>query len=144
MKNNELSLLFSISKANSIMSRHLSVHGLDFSDFVILYHLDQAEEKKLRRIDLAQKLGLTASGITRMLLPLEKLHIISRDQDDQDARARYAVLTKAGQELFSEAMSMLQVRLEYFLPNKTEKSLKEFLEFLEEFSGKMLEKENRK
>jgi DNA-binding MarR family transcriptional regulator len=131
MKNNNLSLLFSINRANSVISRRLSVQGLDFSDFIILYCLNGAEGKKLRRIDLAQKLGLTASGITRMLLPLEKLHIISRDQSEDDARARYATLTKGGETLFQDALANLEEKLEEVMPDEEKKLLEKFSAFLE-------------
>ena len=100
---NTLTFLFSLVKTNAILSRRLSVHGLDFSDFMIISYLNESREQKLRRIDLAEKLGLTASGITRMLLPLEKLGIIERSLDDADARARYASITPAGKNLPEDA-----------------------------------------
>jgi len=71
----------------------LSIHGLSFNDFLILYYLEKAPESKLRRIDLAERLGVTASGVTRSLLPLEKLGQVARQQDPRDARVGYAVLT---------------------------------------------------
>jgi len=100
---NTLTFLFSLVKTNAILSRRLSVHGLDFSDFMIISYLNESREQKLRWIDLAEKLGLTASGITRMLLPLEKLGIIERSLDDADARARYASITPAGKNLPEDA-----------------------------------------
>jgi DNA-binding MarR family transcriptional regulator len=138
MKNNNLALLFSMTKANSVITRRLSVHGLDFSDFIILYYLNEAEGKKLRRIDLAQKLGLTASGITRMLLPLEKIHVITRDQSDEDARARYATMTKAGEQLFNEALATMNTKLEDAIPADAEKLLPEFSAFLDKLTGNLL------
>lgn len=141
MKNNNLALLFSLSKANSVITRRLAVHGLDFSDFIILYYLNEAEEKKLRRIDLAQKLGLTASGITRMLIPLEKIHVITRDQSDDDARARYATLTKAGEQLFNEASATMNTKLEDAMPAAAEKLLPEFTAFLDKLTDNLLPSE---
>ena len=138
MKNNNLTLLFSLAKANSVITRRLSARGLDFSDFIILYHLNQAEGKKLRRIDLAEKLGLTASGITRMLLPLEKIHIITRDQSDEDARARYATLTKAGEQLFGEALAHLEEKLEDVMPADAEKLTEKFSAFLDKLTENLL------
>lgn len=139
MKNNNLALLFSLSKANSVITRRLSMHGLDFSDFIILYYLNEAEGKKLRRIDLAEKLGLTASGITRMLIPLEKIHIITRDQSDEDARARYATLTKAGEQLFSDASVTMNNRLEDAIPEAAEKLLPKFSAFLDKLTENLLQ-----
>lgn len=90
----------------AIMSRKfdgLSVHGIGFSDFMILYLLQQAPGERLRRTDLAEKIGLTASGITRMLLPMEKIGLVSRESSERDARVSYAVLTPAGRRVYEEA-----------------------------------------
>jgi DNA-binding MarR family transcriptional regulator len=127
MKQN-LNFFLALTKANAILSRRLSGHGLDLSDFIILYYLNQG---KLRRIDLANHLGLTASGITRMLLPLEKLGIIQRDLDDNDARARYASLTRAGQTLFKDALTTINNKIEDIVPEHQTKKMLELTELLE-------------
>lgn len=54
-------------RANASMRRSLSAgldheHGLAISDFEALLQLSQAEESALRRIDLAEGLGLTAGA----------------------------------------------------------------------------------
>jgi DNA-binding MarR family transcriptional regulator len=133
--NTEISFLFSLAKTNAILSRRLIGHGLDFSDFMILYFLNEAPDNKLRRIDLADKLGLTASGITRMLIPLEKLGFIKRDLNDDDARARYASLTKIGKNLLKDATATMEMRLEDFMPADKKNKLKEFTELLEKINS---------
>tara|TARA_R110000824_G_scaffold155226_1_gene327513 strand:+ start:61681 stop:62136 length:456 start_codon:yes stop_codon:yes gene_type:complete len=80
-----------------------SVHGLSFGDFTILYHLKHAHEARLRRTDLAELMGLTASAVTRSLLPLEKIGLIERQSDPRDARVGYARLSSAGNKLFAHA-----------------------------------------
>lgn len=138
---NNISLLFALSRTNTVMNRHLSGHGLSFSDFIILYHLSQAPEHKLRRIDLAHKLGLTPSGATRMLLPLEKLGIVTRDQSQDDARARFATITKAGKELFKDAQTTLEMRLGDIIPANYKNEIKSFTVFLETITENMLQPE---
>lgn len=135
---NTTSFLFSLAKTNTVLSRRLSGHGLDFSDFMILYHLNDAPDKKLRRIDLANKLGLTASGITRMLLPLEKLGIITRDLNDDDARARYATLTKAGVELLNDANASLEMKTEDILLEGCDNKIEEFTDFLNDITDNLM------
>lgn len=81
-----------------------NLHGLSFSDFMVLYHLQRAPGTRLRRVDLAERLGLTASGVTRTLLPLEKLGLIDRQPDPRDARVGYASITEAGQRLLANAL----------------------------------------
>jgi DNA-binding MarR family transcriptional regulator len=98
-----------LTRAYAMLTRLLdnalsSLHGPSFGDFITLYHLDRAPGTKLRRIDLAGRLGLTASGVTRTLLPLEKLHLVLRQPDPRDARLGYAVLTESGQQLLNYAL----------------------------------------
>lgn len=80
-----------------------NLHGLSFSDYQLLYQLQRAPGARLRRIDLAERLALTASGVTRSLMPLEKIGLVGRQADARDARVGYAVLTDAGQELLQHA-----------------------------------------
>ncbi len=99
-----------LSRAQSVITRKLdhslsSLHGLSFADFLILYHLGRAPGSRLKRIDLAERLGLTASGVTRSLLPLEKLGLVSRQADPRDARVGFATLTEAGRELLGYALT---------------------------------------
>jgi DNA-binding MarR family transcriptional regulator len=78
-------------------------HGLSLSDFAALHHLAQAPGGRLRRGDLARRLALTPSGITRLLAPLERRGIVTREQDGHDARATFAVLTRSGKALVKDA-----------------------------------------
>jgi len=72
-------------------------------DFTVLNELASDPEGRLRRVDLAEKLGLTQSAVTRILLPLEKIGLVSRHPDPNDARVGYAALTKTGRVLLGEA-----------------------------------------
>lgn len=98
-----------LARAHAVLMRRLdsalsNLHGLSFGDFMVLYHLQRAPGTRLRRIDLAERLGLTASGVTRTLLPLEKLGLVARQPDPRDARVGYASITEAGQRLLADAM----------------------------------------
>ena len=52
----------------------------------------------MRRVDLAQSVLLTASGITRLLDGLERAGWVCRDSCSNDARVSYAVLTEDATE----------------------------------------------
>ena len=78
-------------------------HGLTINDYEALLLLSRAEENSLRRIDLASKLVLTASGVTRMLDGLEREGLVAKRTCDADARVSYAVLTDAGREKLEQA-----------------------------------------
>jgi DNA-binding MarR family transcriptional regulator len=71
-------------------------HGLTVVEYETLLLLSRAEERALRRVDLARELGLTASGVTRLLDGLEQDGLVARGTCSSDARVTYAVLTDAG------------------------------------------------
>jgi MarR family transcriptional regulator, 2-MHQ and catechol-resistance regulon repressor len=71
-------------------------HGLTINQYEALLHLARAEDRRMRRVDLAERLILTASGVTRMLDGLERAGYVDRDTCATDRRVTYAVLTEAG------------------------------------------------
>lgn len=109
-----LEFCLGLTRACATMTRRLDnvlsgLHGLSFADFMILYYLERAPGAKLRRIDLAERLGMTASGVTRSLIPLEKLGLVFRQSDPRDARVGFATLTDAGRQLLTYAVASVQV-----------------------------------
>ncbi len=70
----KLNLFLNLTRVQAELNRRLdaSLNGLSLSEFIILYHLSQIKDQKLRRIDLAEKISMSSSGVTRMLLPMEK------------------------------------------------------------------------
>jgi len=81
----------------------LNAHGLTLSDYEVLLRLSSAEHKMMRRVDLAQSVLLTASGITRLLDGLEQAGYVEKAACESDARVSYAKLTSAGGRKLSEA-----------------------------------------
>ncbi|MEU2357124.1 MarR family transcriptional regulator [Streptomyces misionensis] len=77
------------------------LHGVSLADFTLLLRLSQAPGGRMRRVDLAEALGLTASGVTRALAPLERIGLVTREPDARDARVAYASLTGTGREQLS-------------------------------------------
>ena len=95
-------------RAHAALTRELSsrleaVHELTLSDFDVLVQLYYAEGRRMRRIDLARSVLLTASGITRLLDGLESSGLVGKERCDADARVTYAVLTDAGVRKIEEA-----------------------------------------
>jgi DNA-binding MarR family transcriptional regulator len=78
-------------------------HGLSINQYEALLHLARAEERRMRRVDLAERLILTASGVTRLLDGLEQAGYVDRDSCASDRRVTYAVLTDAGLAKLKEA-----------------------------------------
>jgi DNA-binding MarR family transcriptional regulator len=95
-------------RAHSALTRQLSAdlvadHGLTLNDYEALLHLARAPERKMRRVDLAESVLLTASGITRLLEGLERSGLVERVLCDSDRRVAYAQLTGAGLEKLRQA-----------------------------------------
>lgn len=123
-----LFFFITLSQAFAAISRRFDHMGsmVGFNDFVILYHLHVAEDNKLRRIDLADKTGLTASGITRLLPALEKLKLIERQSDPRDARVSYVALTLGGQRVLTETMERAEHVAATVAPSLGEKEFTKF------------------
>lgn len=98
-----------------------SVHGLGLSDFAILRSLAEAPGLRLRRVDLALRLGVTPSGVTRRLGPLERRRIVTREESGHDARATYAALTPSGLQLFKDANETMKAFAEALLGTLSER-----------------------
>ena len=77
--------------------------GLTINDYEALLRLSHAEDGRMRRIDLANELVLTASGVTRLLEGLEREGYVRKAHCSTDARVTYAELTAHGRERFQQA-----------------------------------------
>jgi DNA-binding MarR family transcriptional regulator len=97
-------LLQGHAAATRVLSADLvSEHGLTINDYEALLRLSRADGHYLKRVDLAESLLLTPSGVTRLLDGLERAGYVEKGSCDTDARITYAVLTEAGHEKLAEA-----------------------------------------
>jgi DNA-binding MarR family transcriptional regulator len=104
----QLAPWISFLRSHAAITRELSAqlqreHGLTLNDYEVLLHLSQAEDGRLRRVDLAERVLLTASGITRLLEGLERAGLVCKETCPSDARVSYAKLTDAGRAKLREA-----------------------------------------
>ena len=98
----------SFLRAHAAITRQLNAdllndHGLTLSDYEVLLRLANAERGMMRRVDLAESVLLTASGITRLLDGLERAGFVEKAACESDARVSYAKLTEAGHRKLAEA-----------------------------------------
>jgi DNA-binding MarR family transcriptional regulator len=98
----------SFLRAHAAITRELSAqlqreHDLTLNDYEVLLHLSHAEGGMMRRVDLAQRVVLTASGITRLLEGLERAGYVRKESCSSDARVSYAALTDRGREKLRSA-----------------------------------------
>jgi len=136
MNKNDLqfNFLLNIAKFQTELARRLdsSLNGISFNELIILYHLSKSKDARMRRIDLADKIGLTASGITRLLLPMEKIGLIKREADKNDARVSYVSLASGGKSKLSEGLERLEIFNEDLIPANKLKKIEELSQLITE------------
>jgi DNA-binding MarR family transcriptional regulator len=104
----EIEAFVRLVRASVAVMRELSAqlsadHCLNLNEYEALLQLARAPESRMRRIDLANSLLLTAGGVTRLLDGLERDGFVAREESLTDRRVTYAVLTKAGRDKLREA-----------------------------------------
>ena len=127
--------------AHAVLIRELSAslvasHGLTINDYGTLLLLSRAGEEGMRRIDLANQLQLSPSGITRLLDRLEDQGLVGKGECKSDARVSYAILTEPGLEKLRDAapghVEDIDRRLAAVLSEEEMKTLSELLGRLSE------------
>ena len=107
-------------------------HGLTINDYEVLLRLSRAEGRRMRRVDLAGEVLLTASGITRLLDGLERAGFVERASCDSDRRVVYAVLTDAGRDKLRSASTSHVAQIEeLFAARLVESEQADFASLLE-------------
>jgi DNA-binding MarR family transcriptional regulator len=81
----------------------LASHQLSVREFDVLITLFNAPDRRLRMTELAQRVMLSPSGLTRLVERLERAHLVERQNDSTDARSFRAVLTDQGLQRLDEA-----------------------------------------
>ena len=71
-------------------------HGLSLGEYEVLVHLSEEPDHSLRMTDLAGRLRLSPSGITRRIDGLVRAGLVERRQCPSDRRGSNAVLTPEG------------------------------------------------
>ena len=92
-----------LMRAHAALTRELSArlltdHGLSITDYQCLLTLAHSEDGAMRRVDLAEQLLLTPSGVTRLLDGLERDGWVTKGSCSTDLRVTYAVLTDEGRD----------------------------------------------
>jgi len=129
---NTLRLLQSADEVKARLSGEFSsVHGLSVSEFFLLMQLQRATLHRLARVELAKRMHVSASTVTRMAAPMEKLGLVSREADKRDARLAFVVLTKAGLRKVGEARATFAKQAAYVFQDRwSEEELIHFSDLL--------------
>jgi len=77
--------------------------SLGLGEYEVLLLLTRAEDRQLRMSELADRLVLSRSGVTRLVDRLEADGLVKRASCDTDRRGSWATLTNAGYERLRRA-----------------------------------------
>lgn len=77
--------------------------SMALADYDVLLQLAVADEDRLRMSELADRILLTRSGITRLVDRLEAAGLVERVTCETDRRGQWAQLTEAGRGRLREA-----------------------------------------
>lgn len=134
-----LKFFLNLTMTQSVIAKRfdarLSVHSISLNDFMILFHLSVPPEQKLRRIDLAEKVGLSASAITRKLAPLEKIGMVKREANARDARVSFVKLAKGGRRTLEDALGSAEMAASELYPPNKEGDLEDITQVLIRLGG---------
>lgn len=87
--------------------------GMDVYD--VLLALKRSPDRKLRLSDLADRVVLSRSGLTRLVDRIESSGWLRREPVPEDRRGSYAVLTPAGDEAMRKCWTVYEgLILEHF------------------------------
>ena len=111
--NRPLRTVLDLALARTLLLRDVDAslghhHGVSLSDLALLLELHAAPDEKLRRVELANRLGVTPSGVARQLGPLERIGLVGRESNPRDARLALVTLTEAGRRIADEAQRTAQ------------------------------------
>jgi DNA-binding MarR family transcriptional regulator len=125
----EQTLALTLAAAWNRLERRLdgslgAIRGISLAEYRLLKALGDAPGSQASRVDLAHAVGLTPSGVTRALRPMEKLSIVSTVKSKRDARLAIAALTPAGRELLDDASSVVDDTMQTVLKRSPELSSK--------------------
>ena len=97
-----------------------AIRGISLAEYRLLRALGDAPGSQASRVDLAQAVGLTPSGVTRALRPMEKLGMVATKKSKRDARLAIAALTRAGREVLDDASGVVDDTMKAMLKRSPE------------------------
>ena len=92
------SLLFTNLATRALDEALSAAHGISVKAFDVLIVLFNAPDGRLRMTELADRVVLSASGVTHLVTRLERDGLVQRIVDEDDRRSFFAALTPAGHQ----------------------------------------------
>ena len=111
-------------------------HGISFGDYDVLLRLARASGRRLRMSELARRVMISQSGMTRAVDKLEREGLVERGRDDDDGRVVHVTLAPSGLELVRRAaQTHLRGIRAHFTDRLTETQLRQVSSALQVITG---------
>jgi DNA-binding MarR family transcriptional regulator len=111
-------------------------HGLSFGSYDVLLRLARAPGHALRMTELAERVMLSPSGLTRLVDQLSDEGLVQRKRVEQDARVVLARLTDQGRQVLRHAATThLRGIRQHFTGRLSEQQLRNVASALEAVTG---------
>ena len=115
-----------------VLDRELGAAGVSLNEFEILTWLARAGRRGLRMSDLASRVVLSPSGVTRAVDQLERDGLVERRVVERDKRAAMATLTADGRATLRKAVNVhVRGLREHFLQHLSRTELQQLADALE-------------
>jgi DNA-binding MarR family transcriptional regulator len=83
-------------------ARLLAEHSVPLSTFEVLMHIAHAEKSMIAISELADRVRLSPSHVSRLVIELERQGFVERQRSATDSRSTRATITKAGHKRLRE------------------------------------------
>lgn len=90
------------------------------NEFYVLYFLNQSQGQSLTVSDLSEKIGLSISATSRMLVKFEESCREIEQKVGEDKREVQVILTDKGEDLLNEGVSLIEDVLSHYQLDKME------------------------
>ncbi len=111
-------------------------HQLSMADYDVLLRLARAPERRLKMTELARRVMMSPSGLTRVVDRLVARGLVRRNRTDGDARLMLAQLTGEGRQVLrTAAKTHLRGIREHFTGHLTDAQLRSVAKALERIAG---------
>lgn len=100
--------------------------GLSLAWYDILLELSSAAERRLTMSELAERVVLSRTRVSRLVDELDQVGLVCRVENPDDRRSAYCLLTDAGQRRFKAAAPIYLAAIESrFAEGLTDRQLKD-------------------
>tara|TARA_Y100000590_G_scaffold404165_1_gene491447 strand:- start:6 stop:452 length:447 start_codon:yes stop_codon:yes gene_type:complete len=102
----------------------------------VLLVVSKAPKKKLRFAEIADRIVLTRSGLSRCIANLEKKGYLKREKCEEDKRGAFAILTNKGKKALKSAWPIYRNKIsETFIDRLNGEEIKQLDEIFDKILG---------